>query len=157
MKKIKVLIVEDLPFMRESLAKQVTEITNGNAKIDLAAHGGIAVKYVEDGNKYDLIIMNIEMPVLRGPEAGVCIRNLGYTGPIIGHTAHGDSEAKHYMIEGKMNAIISRPNSGGELYQIMAEFNLCTKEAAKAHFAKNKEPYPSYYMSILQRNPNLKF
>lgn len=154
MRKINVLIAEDIPVILKILARYVTEFTNGNANIDLAEKGTIALKYVEDGNKYDLVILNIEMPGMFGHEVGARIRKLGYKGPIIGHTGHSDDEAKWYMIEGKMNAIITRPDTGAGLYKVMSEFNLCSNKEPEERFQADFRECEMF--ESIQRNPNLK-
>lgn len=103
-----------------NIGKACERFYQWNVDLDLTHDGATAVKYVEDGNQYDLIILNIEMPGTFGHEAGARIRKLGYKGPIIGHTGHTDDDAKWYMIQGKMNAIIS----GVDLHEVMSAIQL---------------------------------
>jgi len=72
LKAFTILAAEDMDFNREVLAKYL-EKTGVN--IDFAENGKIAVdKYKENPDKYNLILMDINMPEMNGDEATIQIR-----------------------------------------------------------------------------------
>lgn len=58
------------------------------ASVDIAENGNAAINCVREYDRYDLIIMDIRMPIVDGYEATRQIRALGYTRPIVALTAH---------------------------------------------------------------------
>lgn len=69
------------------------------ANIDLAKNGQEAVSMIIQaagaGKPYDLVLMDMQMPIMDGYEATRILRAKGYRGPIVALTAHamsGDSE-----------------------------------------------------------------
>jgi len=103
---LRVLLVEDheLNQMMERLILEGSGI-----QVDTAVNGKIAVEMVWDGN-YDLVLMDIEMPVMGGIEATRIIRDeLKLKVPIIGFTANAlKGEEEKYLAVG-MNDYISKP------------------------------------------------
>jgi CheY-like chemotaxis protein len=83
-KNIKVLVVEDIP-LNQLLMKTVLE--DFGFECDIAENGKIAVEKIEE-NVYDIILMDLQMPVMNGFEATEFIRNkLNSEIPIIALTA----------------------------------------------------------------------
>lgn len=99
----------------------------------------VLITYVEEGNQYDLSILNIAMSARFGHKVSARIRKVGYKAPIVGHTGHAHNFAKWYMIQGKMNAMITRPDSGQYLHPVMSEFDLCSNEKSKIRFLPMKK------------------
>lgn len=74
-------------------------LTKAGAQVDLASDGKQAVELTnqaaDEDAPYDLIIMDMQMPVLDGYRATERIRTMGFGGPIVALTAHamaGDRE-----------------------------------------------------------------
>lgn len=91
-------------------------------KVDLASNGAEAVRLV-GLNHYDLILMDIQMPVMDGLEATVSIRSLealtkekGNNVPIIAVTANPD---KKRCIECGMNDFLFKPVLLAELEDLL--------------------------------------
>ncbi len=64
---------------------------------DLASNGMEAVELVKKNNgKYDLCLMDVEMPIMSGIEATKLIREIGKYFPIIGFTANSSYEVACY-------------------------------------------------------------
>jgi CheY-like chemotaxis protein/anti-sigma regulatory factor (Ser/Thr protein kinase) len=83
-----------------------------NYEIDIAENGHKAVDMWEKGN-YDLILMDVQMPLLNGFEATAAIRgkesSRGGHIPIIAMTAHALKEDKQRCLAAGMDAYISKP------------------------------------------------
>ena len=71
----RILLVEDNELNRE-IAVEILQMTG--AEVETAENGKIAVEKVEASPKglYDLIFMDIQMPVMNGYEATAAIRSL---------------------------------------------------------------------------------
>lgn len=83
----------------------------------IASDGQKAFEQVRDGD-FDLVLMDIRMPFVSGPEATRMIRELpGYRGqiPIIALTADLIAENKASYLEAGMNDCVGKPIDQGEL------------------------------------------
>jgi PAS domain S-box-containing protein len=103
------LLVEDDAVIREFLGRM---LKMENYIVDFAENGETAVKMWEKG-AYDLVLMDIQMPVLNGYEATRIIREKGqecgiYT-PIVAMTAHVSSEDQEQCLAAGMDAFIPKP------------------------------------------------
>ncbi|MFW6114191.1 MAG: PAS domain S-box protein [bacterium] len=92
----RVLLAEDAPDMARLVQRMFED---SEVRLDVAANGLAACEQVraskEAGDPYDLILMDIRMPVMDGYDATRCLRENGWTGPIVAVTANamrGDRE-----------------------------------------------------------------
>jgi len=107
----RILIVEDIEINRE-IAISLLEPTG--IEIDCAEDGMEAVRMFEEApEKYDLIFMDIQMPVLNGVDATKAIRALGIPKakeiPIVAMTAAVFREDIENCLEAGMNDHIGKP------------------------------------------------
>ena len=101
----KILLVED------SLDNQfvVTRILEAQgAKVEVAQNGSEGLEMALQSN-FDLILMDIQMPVMDGFTATKSLRIKGYRGPIIALTAHTQPELEKLSIEAGFNHYLSKP------------------------------------------------
>jgi CheY-like chemotaxis protein len=109
----RVLLVED----NELNAEIATEILNMTGiTVDTASDGSIAVDMIREKReeiKYDLILMDIQMPRMNGYDATRAIRNLGCSYcksvPIIAMTANAFAEDVQAAFSAGMNEHIAKP------------------------------------------------
>jgi CheY-like chemotaxis protein len=94
--------------------------------IELANDGQEALDKLEKGAAFDLVLMDVQMPVLDGLEATRLIRkDSRWNGlPIIAMTAHAMSGDKERCLEAGMNGYISKPVHPSLLLSTVDEFLL---------------------------------
>ena len=106
MSKTNILIVEDNPINIKLLQ---SIFTNHGISINIAENGKLAVEKIKI-EKYDIVLMDIEMPVMNGYEATTIIRKkLKNDIPIIAMTAHAMVGEKEKCLNLGMNDFISKP------------------------------------------------
>lgn len=82
----------------------------GFAKVDMAIDGAEAVQKAKQNPMfYDLILMDISMPILDGVAATVQIRELGLDTPIVAMTANALKEDVNSYLAKGMNDYVPKP------------------------------------------------
>ena len=115
---LKILLVEDVAF-NVMVAEKMLQ--NWNAVVDLANNGAIAVDKIRD-NQYDLVLMDIQMPVMDGYTATTEIRKFNQDIPIIALTASTiNLDIESQARKSGMNGCITKPFNPGDLYSIIME------------------------------------
>ncbi len=117
---VKALLVEDNMF-NQTIAKGLLD--DMGVDIDIADNGQEAIDCVDASpNLYDLILMDIQMPVMDGVTATHIIRNgKKYKGPIVAMTAGVlQSEQQRYKSVG-MDEIVPKPIDRAELFRAIAK------------------------------------
>lgn len=120
--RLKVLLAEDNEFNRMVAEDTLKELLPG-LHIDVAINGLDAVEKVRNG-QYDIVLMDIQMPVMDGVEATQAIRN-DLPEPanqvrIIAMTANVLQEDVQKYFDNGMNAYVSKPFQPDELLLKMA-------------------------------------
>ncbi len=109
---LNVLLVEDNEFNRE-IAREIFSSMNMN--VDTAENGKIAVDKVaeSEAGTYDVIFMDVQMPVMDGYKASRAIRSIRNRAksriPIIAMTANAFEEDRSQAFDAGMNAHIAKP------------------------------------------------
>lgn len=107
---LRLLLAEDDETIRGFLGLMLTKLAD--FQVDMAENGMIAVKMWEKGT-YDLILMDVQMPLLNGFEATEAIREKeqGRGGhiPIVAMTAHAAKEDEQRCLSSGMDGFISKP------------------------------------------------
>ncbi len=110
---IKILLVED-HFLNQIATKKVLTSWYDKLTVDIAENGLIGVeKYREHG--YDLILMDIQMPVMNGLEATGIIRQKSDV-PIIALTANASKQEADKCLDAGCNDYLAKPFKPQELY-----------------------------------------
>lgn len=132
---VKVLLVEDYP-MNIKIATKFLE--RWKIIVDVAENGEIALEKYQIG-KYDLILMDIQMPIMDGYKATEEIRKIDANIPIIALTASAtlDNHDKAFIVG--MNDYITKPFNPNELFQKIVKFNLkSSTQNDKIYFKEDK-------------------
>ena len=120
----RVLLVEDNDLNQEIAVYKLQE---KGFLVDSASNGKEAVgKFLSsEPFYYDLILMDIMMPVMNGLEATVAIRNSERSDnnlPIIAMTANAYDEDKKMCLESGMDAHLSKPLEDKEMFSTIRSF-----------------------------------
>lgn len=114
-----VLITEDNEF-NQSLLSHIFK--NWGLQYEIAANGEEAVKKLKE-KTYDLVLMDIQMPVMDGYTAARKIRNeLKSDVPIIAMTAHAMPGEREKCLSFGMSEYIAKPVKQEELSQLISKF-----------------------------------
>lgn len=98
-------------------------LTNLGLTFDIAEDGKQAVQKVENAPQYDLILMDVQMPVMDGYEATTQLREKGFTGvPIIGLSANAMKEDKQSAIDAGMNDYLTKPIKQKSLIGMLKQY-----------------------------------
>lgn len=102
---LKILLVED------SLDNQYllsTFLKNLDARVEIKSNGVEAVEFASKGN-YDLVLMDIQMPVMDGHAATQKLRQLHFDKPIVALTAHAMNEEKRRCFSSGFTDYLTKP------------------------------------------------
>ena len=119
-----ILLVDDIEANLE-IAEILLE--NINLKVVTAQNGKDAIEtFIKDENRYDLILMDMQMPVVDGLQATQMIRALGSEKavkiPIIAMTANVFKEDVDKCLAAGMNGHLGKPINMAEVVKVLAEW-----------------------------------
>ncbi len=125
----KILLAEDGPdnqklisFILKKAGAEVTVAENGEAARQAA------MRAMEIGLLYDVILMDMQMPILDGYGATRILREQGYSGPIISLTANAMEGDREKCISVGCNDHVTKPIDRRKLISMIA--NCCEVETA---------------------------
>ncbi len=114
-----ILIAEDVP---ENYRLLATHINRTGAQHAYAEDGIRAVEILSSGKKFDLILMDIQMPGLNGLETFSVLKILGIKIPVVAITAYAHGNESQFIKEMGFDAYISKPFSAEDLYARLNAF-----------------------------------
>ena len=115
-----ILVVDDNLINQDIILGLLEE---SEIKIDIASNGQEAVnKFKVSNGKYELIFMDLQMPVMDGYEATDIIRKIDQHVPIIALTANAMNEGIQRTKSVKMNAHLTKPIDIEQLYKVLLKY-----------------------------------
>lgn len=121
--KINILVVEDNLLGRKMIGFLLKK---WGFRFDACANGKLALENIKL-NKYDLILMDIQMPEMDGHEASKYIRdNLKLGLPIIAMTSNASEEERQRCLRSGMVDYIAKPIVEEELYNLTVNYLFTT-------------------------------
>ncbi|MDE6568902.1 MAG: response regulator [Lachnospiraceae bacterium] len=120
----RILLAEDLDLNQE-IAEAI--LTEAGFQVEIADNGQIAVEMLENSESgyYQLILMDIQMPVMNGYEATKAIRKLKNKElaavPIVAMSANAFEEDKQEALQAGMNGHIAKPIDVKVLFETLQE------------------------------------
>jgi two-component system, sensor histidine kinase len=143
---LQVLVVDDVP-INQLITNQLVKKT-GNHEIDCVGNGEDAVEKWKE-QRYDLILMDVQMPVMDGFEATRMIRTLEAASGrprvhICAMTANAMKEDQAMCSKAGMDSYLSKPVLEKDLYALLRAVAALPPENEKPEpAAPRKEPEPS--------------
>ena len=113
----RVLLVEDNEINQEVA---IGQLEDAEVEVDVADNGEIAVRMVKE-RVYDLVLMDMQMPVMDGIEATKVIRAdpRFETLPIVAMTANAMAVDRDRCLEAGMNDHIAKPIDPDQLFKVL--------------------------------------
>lgn len=133
---VKVLVVDD-SVDNQFLVGWI--LNQAGAEVETAENGEIAVKKTRHG-KYDMVLMDLQMPIKDGYEATEELRREGYRLPIIAVTAYARADDRNYCLAHGFDEHVSKPINRKALIEKIAV--LCHQ--SKIHPNENLSPNMSH-------------
>jgi PAS domain S-box-containing protein len=124
----RVLLAEDNPDNQRLISMYITQT---GAKIVIANDGQQAMQLALR-EPFDLILMDMQMPVMDGLEATRTLRRSGYTGTIVALTANAFREDREACLAAGYDDFITKPIARDVLYRTLA-----------AHLVQGAPPAPN--------------
>ena len=136
-----ILVVED----NEINQNLINHLFNSwGLKFDISVNGKQAIEMLS-GKKYDLVLMDIQMPELDGYSATQEIRNgLKLDTPIIAMTAHAMPGEREKCLSFGMNEYISKPIREEQLYKLISLFLPAKQNNGLNNISGKNNPVESY-------------
>jgi CheY-like chemotaxis protein len=115
LQKAKILLVEDTPFN----ILFTTQLLEGwNTLVDVAENGAIAVDKMKE-SEFDIVIMDLHMPVMDGYTSAKKIREFNQDTPIIALTASATADIREKIFAVGMQDYVTKPFDSDQLFTQM--------------------------------------
>jgi CheY-like chemotaxis protein len=132
------------------LAKAFIERSNGI--VEIAGNGKIALEMLSQKPAYDLIVMDIQMPVMDGLQTTTQIRKkLKINTPIIGCSAHALASERNMCLEMGMNDYITKPYTEAEFVSSIAymiEYGIGQAKHESEHSTASPDQFDAVFEAI---------
>ncbi len=136
----RVLVVEDNPVNQQVVQSQLEQMGLG---VELASDGAEGVERVRQGG-VDLVLMDIQMPVMDGYEATKAIRSFNQDIPVVALTAAALIEDRDKALNAGMNDHLGKPFSGQQLFKMLEQWlELAPMVQQSEESATAPEPQPA--------------
>jgi PAS domain S-box-containing protein len=151
LKGVRVLLVEDNDINRlyaQSILK------SWGCKVEPAENGLIAVDKVKN-QTFDIVLMDIQMPLMDGFEATKSIRSLAKPKnqlPIIALTANATSKDMAKCIAEGMNECMAKPFTPEDIYRVISKFISSNKKVKPSFMVSTDSDFDLSYLRSLSNN-----
>jgi CheY-like chemotaxis protein len=117
---MKILVVDDFAELRQLIGIYLADL---GLVCDMAENGLVACEKALR-EPYDLIFMDIRMPVMSGIEAVAELRRKGYEKPIVAITAHTNAADRERYLGAGFDDFLGKPFAAEDLKETLGKFGL---------------------------------
>jgi len=121
-----VLLAEDLADNQRLISRY---IKSTGASVVVVDNGQLAVEQAL-ANEFDLILMDMQMPVMGGGEAVQWLRRVGNMSPIAMLTANAMKEEKDHCMKLGVNDFLTKPIDKRSFFIVLAKYLKCNDQSA---------------------------
>ncbi len=114
---VNILLAEDCPDNQFLIRNFLTQV---GAVVDVVDNGLKAVE-ISEKKKYDIVLMDIQMPIMDGYESVARLRELGFCSPIIALTAHALKGEREHCLSIGFDDHVTKPINGKTLVSNIAK------------------------------------
>lgn len=146
--RLKILLVEDNVINQKLISKMLAK---ANLACDIANNGKEALEAIE-ANKYDLVLMDCQMPILDGYETTKILRNdERYKNlPIIALTANAMQSDYQICIDAGMDDYLAKPLKYTSLIEMLKKYNDLLDEEVETDLVEAKIESEQELLTILE-------
>jgi PAS domain S-box-containing protein len=139
----RVLIADDFVFNRQLFA---TFLECGGAQVECVADGRAAVERalasLAEGQPFDLVVLDLQMPVLDGTGAAMELRRRGFSGPLVALTASVKPADRERCLASGFNDFLYKPVDRRGLVEMAARYLPVTAAATEPSGGDGPEAVP---------------
>ncbi len=136
----RVLLAEDGPDNQRLISYVLTK---AGAKVTTADNGQIAVDLaltaVADDEPYDVVLMDMQMPLMNGYDATMKLRAEGYAGPVIALTACAMSHDRQKCLDAGCDEYVSKPINH---LKLLSQISRAVRESETGEGETQRRPVP---------------
>jgi len=151
----RVLLAEDVADVHRVLTRI---LRNMRLEVDVACDGRAACNLAQqskaEGRPYDLILMDIQMPILDGYQATQWLRQHGWQGPVVAVTARATVEDREKCLAAGCDDYLAKPITADGLRDMLAQYlERIPKSGARAscpHLAAETAALPTEPPGLLE-------
>ncbi len=113
-----VLVAEDSPDTQNLVALYIKKT---GAQVTFVKNGQLAVEKAM-AETFDLVLMDIQMPIVDGVEATAILRQIGFQKPIIAFTANAEKHSLDNALDAGCDGHITKPIDQEVFFKVLAEY-----------------------------------
>jgi signal transduction histidine kinase/DNA-binding response OmpR family regulator len=113
-----ILLAEDVLHNQQLISMYVRKT---GANITIVENGKLALESIKN-KQFDLVLLDMQMPVMDGITAVRKIRAMGYSHPVVALTANATKENKELCLREGCNDFLTKPIDRERLFQILEKY-----------------------------------
>ena len=137
-------------------------LTHAGAELEIVGNGQLALERLTDSARpgFDVVLMDLQMPVMDGYSTTAQLRRRGYTGPIVALTAHAMEGDRAKCLQAGCDGYATKPIDRRRLIAAILECTRPEKTRTRAPDAAARQPATidpprGVIVSTLQDDPDL--